>query len=208
MTRSRLRPVAHRLAIMTNALLLSALPLGGCQTDGDQQSSWFDGGKELPPTDATLRMTVRILSAKGDFVQAGVVIERMLSEYPLDPGTYTEGAEVLLQQGRVTEATEFLNLGLERLPGHAVLLNDRGLCHLLAGDLSSARRDFEEAYDVDPKDSDYVANTALALALSGEEDEARRLWSRVLPSEEVEANLAVARAARPSFSTLSAPGRN
>ena len=208
MTRSRLGSGGRRLALAAGALLVCTLSLGGCQTDDDQQSSWFDGGDELPPTDETLRMTVRILSAKGDFVQAGVVIERMLSEYPLDPGTYTEGAEVLLQQGRVGEAVQFLDLGLERLPGHAVLLNDRGLCQLLAGDLSSAKRDFEAAYDVDPKDSDYVANVALVLALSGDEDGARRLWSRVLPSAEVEANLAVARAARPRFSTPSAPTGN
>ena len=206
MTCSRFQRTGRTLAIVAGALLLSTASLGGCQAEGDKEGSWFDGGNELPPSDETLRMTARILSAKGDFVQAGVVIERMLYEFPLDPGTYTEGAEVLLQQGRVTEAIEFLDLGLERLPGHAVLLNDRGLCSLLVGDLGAARADFEATYAVDPKDSDYVANVALALALSGDEDEARRFWSRVLPSSKVEANLAIARAARPRFSTISAPG--
>ena len=205
MSRSRFRRTSRGLASAVGAVLLSTASLGGCQAEGGKEGSWFDGGDELPPTDESLRMTARILSAKGDFVQAGVVIERMLSEFPLDPGTYTEGAEILLQQGRVTEAIEFLDLGLDRLPGHAVLLNDRGLCALLIGDLEAARGDFEAAYAVDPKDSDYVANMALALALSGEEGEARRLWSRVLPSAEVEANLAIARAARPRFSAISAP---
>jgi Flp pilus assembly protein TadD len=171
----------------------------GCESTGSDRTDWFEGGEELPPSEETLRITARILAAKGDFVQAGVAVERMLYQFPGQVGTYTEGAEVLLQQGRVQDAIDILDQGLVRLPGDPVLLNDRGLCHLLATDLISATRDFEAALAWDPRDSDYVANVALVKALAGDEKTARALWSRVLPPRDVAENLKIAAAARPNF---------
>lgn len=171
----------------------------GCESTGSDRTDWFDGGEELPPSEETLRITARILAAKGDFVQAGVAVERMLYQFPGQVGTYTEGAEVLLQQGRVQDAIDILDQGLARLPGDPVLLNDRGLCHLLAADLISATRDFEAALARDPRDSDYVANVALVKALAGDTETARMMWSRVLPPKEVAENLKIAAAARRNF---------
>ena len=157
----------HRINDMktsVHCLVLAALVtilVGGCDSASTEES-WFEGGDEPPPTEQTLVMTARILAAKGDYGQAGFIVERMLLEFPDRPGTYTEGAEVLLQEGRVSDAIEFLDLGLERLPGHPVLLNDRGLCQLLNGDLPAASSDFSAALAVDPDDADYVANSALA----------------------------------------------
>ena len=197
----------HRINDMktsVHCLVLAALVtilVGGCDSASTEES-WFEGGDEPLPTEQTLVMTARILAAKGDYGQAGFIVERMLLEFPDRPGTYTEGAEVLLQEGRVSDAIEFLDLGLERLPGHPVLLNDRGLCQLLNGDLPAASSDFSAALAVDPDDADYVANSALAAALEGREDEARALWSRVLPPASVAENLRIARLARPRFQAV------
>ena len=172
----------------------------GCETSSDKSGDWFEGGAELSPTEDTLRMTARILAAKGDFAKAGYAVDRMIVEYPLRASSYTEGAEILLQQGRVLDAILLLDLGLERIPGDPVLLNDRGLCRLLEADLPGATSDFGAALEADPRDADYVANMALVLALAGDEEASRRLWSRVVPPKAVESNLQLAREARGRFS--------
>lgn len=187
-----LRACLHGL---TMVLLVSGL-VACDSTGGTEAQDWFEGGDSLPPSEQTMRLTARILAAKGDFAQAEFLAQRLVEQYPEDPSTYTEGAEILLLQGRVADAIEIIDLGLDRLPEQATLLNDRGLCQLLAGDLVRATADFEAAYNIDPDDADFVANLALARALGGDEDAARRLWARVLPAPDVERNLEIAREAR------------
>lgn len=173
--------------------------LSACTSTPDADKDWFDGGPMKPTSVRTLQMTLRVLAAKGDQEAAGQVAARMLAEYPEHAESYAEAAELLVRDGRNQDAAALLTKGLERLPGHPVLLNDRGMCLLLAGKLPAATADFEAAYAADPYDSDFVANLALARALSGDaasEAEARRLWQRVLPPDLAEENLAKARAAR------------
>ena len=184
-------------------LAVLAMAATGCQTTVEpaptQQSDWFDGGPMQPATAETLQLTARVLAAKGRMEQAGFVLDRMYAQYPEFLGTYTEGAEVLLLQGRVKDATGWLDRGLQRFPAQPILLNNRGLCHLLAADLSAATADFEAAYAADPGDADFVANLALARALAGNDMEAARLWNTVLPPEAVGENLTITKQARPRF---------
>jgi Flp pilus assembly protein TadD len=165
----------------------------------DEDADWFDGGPLKPATAETLQLTARVLAAKGNSAQAGFILNRLAAEYPDYLGTYTEGAEVLLVEGRIAEAIEWLDRGIARMPNDAVLLNDRGMCHLLASDLPSATRDFKAALALDPGDADYVSNVALASALAGDETTASELWSRVLSAAEVRENLQACRAARVNF---------
>lgn len=165
----------------------------------DEDADWFDGGPLKPATAETLQLTARVLAAKGSSAQAGFILNRLAAEYPDYVGTYTEGAEVLLVEGRIAEAIEWLDRGLARMPNDAVLLNDRGMCHLLASDLPAATRDFKAAFAIDPGDADYVSNVALASALAGDEATASELWSRVLSAAEVRENLQICRAARAHF---------
>jgi Flp pilus assembly protein TadD len=147
----------------------------------------------------TMQLTARVLAAKGKTEQAGFLIERMYQRYPDNLGTYSEGAEVLLIEGRITDAIQWIDRGLVRFPENPVLLNNRGLCHLLDADLAAADKDFRAAYAKDPSDADYVSNLALTRALSGDEKEARQLWERVVPQADVDANMKLAIAARPKF---------
>ena len=139
-------------------MMVAMLGLGsGCDSSQDKSGDWFEGGSELPPNEDTLRMTARILAAKGDYAKAGYAVDRMIVEYPERTASYTEGAEILLQQGRVQDAIQLLDLGLDRIPGDPVLLNDRGLCRLLEADLPGATMDFAAALEVDPRDADYLS---------------------------------------------------
>lgn len=182
---------------------LSTMSPLGCQSAPDKDADWFDGGPLQPASAETLQLTARVLAAKGNTAQAGFILNRLVSEYPDYPGTYTEGAEILLIEGRVAEAIEWLNRGLARMPNDPAMLNDRGMCHLLASDLASATRDFKAAYLIDPGDADYVANLAVARALAGNEDVAAELWSRVLPPADVSVNMNVCRNARVNFNSQS-----
>lgn len=194
------RPASKRRpqwsALAAAALLVLA---ASCQTSRSDESDWFEGGPMRPASAETLQLTARVLASKGDTARAGAVLDRLLREHPDHLGTYSEGAEVLLFEGRVAEAVRWLDRGLERFPGHALLLNDRGLCHLLVPDLAAATADFEAAYAADPDDSDYVANLALVRALAGDEATARELWARVVPSSQIDGNLEVARKAKARF---------
>ncbi|MFM7809845.1 MAG: tetratricopeptide repeat protein [Planctomycetota bacterium] len=181
--------------------LLATLPLTGCSATPTPAASddWFAGGPMKPATAETLQLTARVLASKGNTEQAGFVIDRMAREYPDNLGTYTEGAEVLLIEGRIQEAIGWLDRGLARFPNQPVLRNDRGMCRLLEADLAAVTADFEAAYAADPSDADFVGNLALAKALAGDTAGARALWSRMLRPEDVEHNLATAEAAKAKF---------
>jgi Flp pilus assembly protein TadD len=180
------------------ALLLAAACTTTTTTDAPT-TDWFDGGPMKAASPETLQLTARVLASKGNTEQAGFLIDRMARDYPDNLGTYTEGAEVLLIQGRVREATEWLERGLARFPNNPILRNDRGMCRLLEANLPAATADFEAAYATDPGDADYVANLALVRAIAGDTESARALWSRVLNPEEVENNISQAQAAAPKF---------
>ncbi len=198
MTRNSLPPRRPARLALAALIALSGL-LAACQAAPSEDADWFDGGPLKPATAETLQLTARVLAAKGSTAQAGFLLNRLAAEYPDHVGTYTEGAEVLLIEGRVAEAIEWLDRGLARMPDQPVLLNDRGLCNLLASNLPAATRDFEAAYSADPGDADYVCNLALARALAGNEEAASELWGRVLPAGDVNANLQVSRKARANF---------
>jgi tetratricopeptide (TPR) repeat protein len=190
------RPNVHMFAA---AAIAAAVLLAGCQATQDADKDWFEGGPMKAATAETLQLTVRVLAAKGQTAQAGFLLNRMLAEHPDHLGTYTEGAEVLLIEGRVEDAVGWLTRGLERMPGQPLLLNDRGVCHLLAADLASASADFEAAHAADPRDADFVSNVALVRALEGRDEEAIRLWGLVVSSEDAVSNLKIAAAARARF---------
>lgn len=181
-------------------LLIALAQFAGCKsTTTAPADDWFEGGPQKPATAETLQMTARVLASKGNTEQAGFVVDRMYREYPDNLGTYTQGAEVLLIEGRIRDASEWLERGLARFPDHPVLRNDRGMCRLLEANLADATVDFQAAYAADPSDADYVGNLALAKALAGDQDGARALWSRILNPEDVEHNIKQAAAAQPKF---------
>lgn len=186
-------------SLATTVTILLAMCLASCSTTPRTEDDWFTGGELQPTTVRTLQMTVRVLAAKGDTEGAVQVARKMLLEHPDAVESYSEPAELMVMAGQYQDAVALLSRGLEVAPCHALLLNNRGLCHMLQGDLERATIDFQAAHDADMRDADYIGNLALAHALAGGEEseqEARRLWARVLPEEVVDHNLELARAAR------------
>lgn len=191
------------MKLLAAPVFASVLLAAGCQSTEEKPKDWFEGGPMQPATADTLQMTARVLATKGRTEQAGFLLNRMLSEFPDHLGTYTEGAEILLIEGRVAEAIKWLDRGLAKYPNQPILLNNRGMCHLLAADIPAATSDFETAYAADPVDADYVSNLALAKALAGDEAGAEQLWNRVVPPTDVESNIKLSRLARAKFKAAS-----
>jgi Flp pilus assembly protein TadD len=181
------------------AAVTSVMMSAGCQSTEEKNKDWFEGGPMQPANADTLQMTARVLATKGRTEQAGFLLNRMAAEFPDHLGTYTEGAEILLIEGRIAEAIKWLDRGLVRFPNQSILMNDRGMCHLLAADVPAATRDFEAAYAADPADADFVSNLALVKALAGDEAGATQLWSRVVPPTEVASNIKIVQLARAKF---------
>lgn len=178
---------------------LLTMCLTSCSTTPRAEDDWFTGGELQPTSVRTLQMTVRVLAAKGDTAGAVQVARKMLLEHPDAVESYSEPAELMVMAGQYQDAVALLSRGLEIAPSHALLLNNRGLCHMLQGDLERATIDFQAAHDADLRDADYIGNLALAHALAGGEEselKARNLWARVLPAEAVDHNLELARVAR------------
>ncbi len=202
-TMSTMNMQTRLMKLLVASAFASVLLTAGCQSTEEKPKDWFEGGPMQPATADTLQMTARVLATKGRTEQAGFLLNRMISEFPDHLGTYTEGAEILLIEGRVAEAIKWLDRGLAKYPNQPILLNNRGMCHLLAADIPAATRDFETAYGADPADADYVSNLALAKALAGDEAGAAQLWTRVVPPSDVESNIKLSRLARAKFKASS-----
>ena len=193
------RMLLARGATAIAAAMLLLAPMSCESTPEVSTPDWFEGGAMKPASAETLQLTARVLAAKGETAKAGYILDRMFQQFPNYLGTYTEGAEVLLIDGRNAEAIKWLNRGLEKFPNQPILMNNRGMCHLLAADLPAATSDFTAAYTTDPADAEYVANLALVKALGGDDAGATELWNRVLPPSEVQRNIDIAIKARPNF---------
>ena len=110
------------LKLLAASAFASVLLTAGCQSTEEKPKDWFEGGPMQPATADTLQMTARVLATKGRTEQAGFLLNRMLSEFPDHLGTYTEGAEILLIEGRVAEAIKWLDRGLVNYPNQPILL--------------------------------------------------------------------------------------
>lgn len=60
---------------------------------------------------------------------------------------------VLALRGEWSRALEHFNAGVERGPGSARMLRERGACHAMLGDSAQARQDFDKAIGLAPRDA-------------------------------------------------------
>ncbi len=180
------------------ALLLACFLLAACTSPamrsdpaGDLPDRSFDEAGNRVPTVATLHSLARVLAARGNDPQCEVVLLHLISLHPSYTPAYNELAELRLRRNRPGEALMALEGGLAVAPQDRVLLNNRGMLHVLLGDYEQAVLAFDQALTVWPDEVLFRSNRALALGMLGREEEALAAYLDVVSPSRAHHNLAV-----------------
>ena len=114
-----------------------------------------------------------------------------MTQYPDYAPVYLELGELLIKDGRSTEAIEVLEVGAIDVPGDAMIRNNLGMAYLVQDQLDMAQLEFAAARQLDANEATYTANLAMVAALQGHYDGALALYLEVMPANEAHANIAV-----------------
>ena len=178
--------------------------VAGCKSNGSTQTystpraddEIFAKSAERPPNADTLFRMAKILAAQHKDDQCEAVCRNCIQRYPQYMPAYAELAQLQVRQRKVGAAIDTLKDGLTLQPKDAVLLNDLGMCHMLAGDFQAALAQFRAASEADPDNARYTANMAMANGMLGQYDEALALYQKVTKPGPAHYNVAVVAEAR------------
>lgn len=136
----------------------------------------------------------KALTAAGRFQQALNV-----ANDAIDPATPSWNAllvkgAILDQSGRNAEAREIYTQALLIAPNEASLEANLGLSFAMTNELDKAEQHLRKAVAMPGATSKIRQNLALVIGLQGRFDEARELFARELPAEQVESNMSYIRA--------------
>jgi len=178
-----------RITCLLGFALLAACATTDKSTLPDEE--WAQGADREPDA-LTLYSMARLYASQGRDADAEIALRNLLTTEPDFTPAYEELARLYVRRDQLDGAIVALQVGLERSPDDHVLLNDLGVCHLLARDPQSAARVFTRAAAMAPDDARPRGNLALSLALQGRKDEALALWYQIVPPAEARKNLDLA----------------
>ncbi len=162
----------------------------------DSADDQFQRSADRPASPRTLYALAQILQTQGKDSQAEPVLCKIINDEPRFMPAYCDLAEIQMRQRRIDEAANTLSAGLKQSADEPILINDRGMCHLLLHDYEAALGDFVRATALVPDDARYRTNMAVALAMLGRYDEAFATYSLVMPPADAYYNLALISDAR------------
>jgi len=151
----------------------------------------FDTPGKRAPNAKTLYRLGKLLESQGQIAQAEAVWMSCIDRYPAFSPAYTELASIQMATNRDAKAVNTLEAGLAKQPNDHVLLNNLGMCFMMNKQFSGAFEAFSKARDLDPNNSKYTANAALALGMLGRTDEALALYQTIMPMQRAQQNLNV-----------------
>jgi chemotaxis protein methyltransferase WspC len=93
-------------------------------------------------------------------------------------GDWIEQAQLLANQGKLTEALQFCELKLRSQPASAETFHLMGLLHEAAGRVREAAEHYRKALYLDPQHLEALVHLAVALQKEGDEHGAQRLFQR------------------------------
>lgn len=135
----------------------------------------------------------KALAANGQLEPALDAVRRAQTpEYPDWKLVSAEGA-ILDQIGQKDEARQRYRKALDLKPDEPSVLSNLGMSYLLAGDLKTAETYLRSASEKPNADSRVRQNLALVVGLQGRFDEAEKIASQELSSEQAQANVAYLR---------------
>ncbi len=136
----------------------------------------------------------KALAANGQFEQALNVIDATIDPTRPDWNALSVKGAILDQMGRNEEARILYTQAQVTAPNEASLEANIGLSYAMTNDLGQAEAHLRRAVAMQNATSQIRQNLALIVGLQGRFDEARQLYSRELPADQVENNMAYIRA--------------
>lgn len=166
------------------------------QMDGDADQSLAVMRKlaiALPKDRDVLAAYGKALAANGQFEPALDAVRRAQTpEYP-DWKLVSAEAAILDQLGQRDEARQNYRKALDLKPNEPSILSNLGMSYLLEGDLRTAETYMRSAAQQPNADSRVRQNLALVVGLQGRFDEAEKIASQELSTEQAQANVAYLR---------------
>ncbi len=131
----------------------------------------------------------KALAATGNLREALGVIERAQRPDRPDWRLLSAQGAILDQMEQPDQAREYYRKALDIAPNEPTVLSNLGMSYLLTNDLASAESYLRKANNLPGADSRVRQNLALVVGLQGRFDEAERIASAELPTQEAKANV-------------------
>jgi Flp pilus assembly protein TadD len=161
----------------------------------EQAVSVLEAGVTVHRKDVDIRIAyAKALTAAGRFDQAMTVIEGAINPASPDWNALLVKGAILDQRGRNAEARALYAQALLAAPGEASLEANLGLSFAMTSELDKAEQHLRKAVAMRGANSQIRQNLALVIGLQGRFDEARQLFARELPADQVESNMNYIRA--------------
>ncbi|MHC4530511.1 MAG: tetratricopeptide repeat protein [Planctomycetota bacterium] len=177
---------------------------GGPDTNGKQQHKYlssqegieFQQGADQPPSMETLYSMATIFIHQGRFNEAELLLQRVINKNPKFLLAYNDLAETKIRNRRTSEAIEILSTAIKENSSDPTTFNNLGMCWIIRRDYEKALQMFTDAAGLEPENTRYRANMALALGLMERDNEALALYRQILPEEQANKNLSIIQQAR------------
>jgi len=186
---------------LTTALLATLIMAAGCATlgipptEGGFSPNEAQNAENLKPKARTLFVMGQMFAAKGKTAPAEQFFRQAIAEQEAFLPAYSDLAKLLVTSGKIDEALQIIENGLQHGPDSPVLLNNKGICLLLKKQYPDALATFQRAAAVSSSPL-YRANEALALGIIGKEQEARSAFTAIMSDRDAEHNIAIVRTMR------------
>ena len=142
-----------RITGLLGLALLAACNTTTTSTNNTLPDDEWAQGADREPDAATLHSMARLYASQGRDADAEIALRNLVTTEPDFTPAYEELARLYVRRDQLDGAIVALQVGLERAPDDPVLLNDLGVCHLLAKDPRSAAQVFTRAAAMAPDDA-------------------------------------------------------
>jgi Flp pilus assembly protein TadD len=178
----------------TNAAIHFAAALRAAGQPG-QAVAVMEQAMSIAGNDASVRVAyAKALAANGQFEQALNVVDGTIDPTAPDWNALSVKGAILDQMGRNEEARVLYRQAQVTAPGEASLEANLGLSFAMTNDLAQAEGHLRRAVTMPTATSQIRQNLALVVGLQGRFDEARDIYARELPADQVENNMSYIRA--------------
>jgi tetratricopeptide (TPR) repeat protein len=139
--------------------------------------------KSSPNNVRTLSRLIFCLSQNDQSEEAIALAKETIRLYPNSPVGYVDCAYVYLNLGKMDETLEYANKALDVNPLDAEALRVKGIAHSEKDESDSARKDFEDALRLDPKNPEIMRDYYHHCKHVGDFDRMEKLVNRVIKQE-------------------------